>query len=136
MWVFSYKKEKLSTWKYHLNVLHPFAMLYFTLVFIFGHNLISHWISCRLDPPVCQSEGRIIRAALKQTLNITCDIDSNPLVSQKDINWISFQFPNININTFIFILIEKLKVQVDIQQYNRQFNRIAIIYKWCWYQLQ
>ncbi|CAO1420449.1 unnamed protein product [Diamesa hyperborea] len=34
-------------------------------------------------PPVCQSEGRIIRAALKQTLNITCDIDSNPLKNLK-----------------------------------------------------
>lgn len=34
------------------------------------------------DPPSCQYEGgRVIRAALKQTINITCDIDSNPMVS-------------------------------------------------------
>lgn len=33
------------------------------------------------DPPMCQYEGKVIRAALKQILNITCDIDSNPLVS-------------------------------------------------------
>lgn len=33
------------------------------------------------DPPVCQGEGKVIRAAIRQTLNITCDIDSNPTVS-------------------------------------------------------
>lgn len=36
-----------------------------------------------LDPPTCQYEGKVIRAALKQTLNITCDIDSNPMVSYR-----------------------------------------------------
>lgn len=34
---------------------------------------------CFLDPPVCKSESTIIRAALKQTINITCDVDSNPI---------------------------------------------------------
>ncbi|GAB0086941.1 hypothetical protein DMENIID0001_011680 [Sergentomyia squamirostris] len=29
--------------------------------------------------PVCKSESTVIRAALKQTINILCDIDSNPL---------------------------------------------------------
>lgn len=33
------------------------------------------------DPPTCQFEGKVIRAALRQMLNITCDIDSNPMVS-------------------------------------------------------
>ncbi|EDS42055.1 conserved hypothetical protein [Culex quinquefasciatus] len=31
------------------------------------------------DPPVCKSEAQIIRAAVKQTVNITCDIDANPM---------------------------------------------------------
>uniref|UniRef100_A0A1S4GDZ3 Sidestep protein n=1 Tax=Anopheles gambiae TaxID=7165 RepID=A0A1S4GDZ3_ANOGA len=30
-------------------------------------------------PPVCKSEAQIIRAAVKQTVNITCDIDANPM---------------------------------------------------------
>uniref|UniRef100_A0A6P4FBB0 Uncharacterized protein LOC108049650 n=1 Tax=Drosophila rhopaloa TaxID=1041015 RepID=A0A6P4FBB0_DRORH len=30
-------------------------------------------------PPVCKSESTIIRAALKQTINITCEVDANPL---------------------------------------------------------
>ncbi|XP_059609040.1 hemicentin-1 [Phlebotomus argentipes] len=30
-------------------------------------------------PPICKSESTVIRAALKQTINILCDIDSNPL---------------------------------------------------------
>ncbi|XP_046812042.1 uncharacterized protein LOC124421224, partial [Lucilia cuprina] len=30
-------------------------------------------------PPVCKSDSTIIRAALKQTINITCQVDSNPL---------------------------------------------------------
>ncbi|XP_055549461.1 nephrin isoform X1 [Wyeomyia smithii] len=30
-------------------------------------------------PPVCKSETQIIRAAVKQTVNITCDIDANPM---------------------------------------------------------
>ncbi|XP_067633168.1 uncharacterized protein side-V [Eurosta solidaginis] len=30
-------------------------------------------------PPVCKSESTTIRAALKQTINITCQVDSNPL---------------------------------------------------------
>ncbi|XP_059225084.1 uncharacterized protein LOC106085562 [Stomoxys calcitrans] len=30
-------------------------------------------------PPVCKSESTIIRAALKQTINITCQVDANPL---------------------------------------------------------
>ncbi|XP_036342724.1 uncharacterized protein LOC118752004, partial [Rhagoletis pomonella] len=30
-------------------------------------------------PPVCQAESTTIRAALKQTINITCQVDSNPL---------------------------------------------------------
>ncbi|KAG5673612.1 hypothetical protein PVAND_003641 [Polypedilum vanderplanki] len=34
-------------------------------------------------PPICQYEGKVIRAALKQTLNITCDIDSNPMKNLK-----------------------------------------------------
>ncbi|XP_070490532.1 uncharacterized protein side-V [Chironomus tepperi] len=34
-------------------------------------------------PPMCQYEGKVIRAALKQTLNITCDIDSNPMKNLK-----------------------------------------------------
>jgi hypothetical protein len=34
---------------------------------------------------MCQYEGKVIRAALKQTLNITCDIDSNPMVSEERI---------------------------------------------------
>ncbi|KNC28310.1 hypothetical protein FF38_05180 [Lucilia cuprina] len=31
------------------------------------------------NPPVCKSDSTIIRAALKQTINITCQVDSNPL---------------------------------------------------------
>ncbi|CRL06332.1 CLUMA_CG019078, isoform A [Clunio marinus] len=34
-------------------------------------------------PPTCQFEGKILRAALRQTLNITCDIDSNPMKNLK-----------------------------------------------------
>ncbi|KAH8305876.1 hypothetical protein KR018_000382, partial [Drosophila ironensis] len=30
-------------------------------------------------PPVCKSDSTIIRAALKQTINITCEVDANPL---------------------------------------------------------
>ncbi|KAH8354979.1 hypothetical protein KR093_003272, partial [Drosophila rubida] len=30
-------------------------------------------------PPVCKSESTIIRAALKQTINITCEVDANPV---------------------------------------------------------
>ncbi|XP_016947465.1 uncharacterized protein LOC108022831 [Drosophila biarmipes] len=30
-------------------------------------------------PPVCKSESTVIRAALKQTINITCEVDANPL---------------------------------------------------------
>ncbi|CAD7012762.1 unnamed protein product [Ceratitis capitata] len=30
-------------------------------------------------PPVCKAESTTIRAALKQTINITCQVDSNPL---------------------------------------------------------
>ncbi|ETN58361.1 sidestep protein [Anopheles darlingi] len=30
-------------------------------------------------PPICKSEAQIIRAAVKQTVNITCDIDANPM---------------------------------------------------------
>ncbi|XP_055706645.1 uncharacterized protein LOC129803854 isoform X2 [Phlebotomus papatasi] len=30
-------------------------------------------------PPICKSDSTVIRAALKQTINILCDIDSNPL---------------------------------------------------------
>ncbi|ALC41329.1 CG34371 [Drosophila busckii] len=30
-------------------------------------------------PPVCKSDSRIIRAALKQTINITCEVDANPV---------------------------------------------------------
>uniref|UniRef100_A0A1A9WIC2 Ig-like domain-containing protein n=1 Tax=Glossina brevipalpis TaxID=37001 RepID=A0A1A9WIC2_9MUSC len=30
-------------------------------------------------PPVCKSDSTIIRAAVKQTINITCQVDSNPL---------------------------------------------------------
>ncbi|KAM7345261.1 sidestep V [Cochliomyia hominivorax] len=30
-------------------------------------------------PPVCKSDSTIIRAALKQTINITCQVDANPL---------------------------------------------------------
>ncbi|XP_055603399.1 nephrin [Uranotaenia lowii] len=30
-------------------------------------------------PPGCKSEAQIIRAAVKQTVNITCDIDANPM---------------------------------------------------------
>lgn len=40
-----------------------------------------HFTTKHLDPPTCQFEGKVIRAALKQTINITCDIDSNPMVS-------------------------------------------------------
>lgn len=32
------------------------------------------------DPPVCAAESTIIRAALKQTVNISCEVDSNPMV--------------------------------------------------------
>lgn len=32
------------------------------------------------DPPVCTAESTIIRAALKQTVNISCEVDSNPMV--------------------------------------------------------
>lgn len=36
--------------------------------------------TCSLpDPPVCKSESTIIRAALKQTINITCEVDANPV---------------------------------------------------------
>lgn len=48
----------------------PFLLLY--AAFHFRH--------ATADPPMCQYEGKVIRAALKQTLNITCDIDSNPMV--------------------------------------------------------
>lgn len=30
-------------------------------------------------PPICKSEAQIMRAAVKQTVNITCDIDANPM---------------------------------------------------------
>ncbi|XP_055919281.1 uncharacterized protein LOC129951237 [Eupeodes corollae] len=30
-------------------------------------------------PPICEAESTVIRAAIKQTLNITCLVDSNPL---------------------------------------------------------
>ncbi|EAT42917.1 AAEL005560-PA, partial [Aedes aegypti] len=30
-------------------------------------------------PPVCKLEAQIMRAAVKQTVNITCDIDANPM---------------------------------------------------------
>ncbi|XP_061386178.1 uncharacterized protein LOC133321095, partial [Musca vetustissima] len=32
-------------------------------------------------PPVCKAESTIIRAALKQTINITCQVDANPLAN-------------------------------------------------------
>lgn len=42
-------------------------------------SLPSLFLSSLLDPPVCKSESTIIRAALKQTINITCEVDANPL---------------------------------------------------------
>lgn len=46
-------------------------------------RLINYFIFIipNADPPMCLYEGKVIRAALKQILNVTCDIDSNPLVS-------------------------------------------------------
>lgn len=43
-------------------------------------NFLSTFFSFPTDPPVCKSEAQIIRAAVKQTVNITCDIDANPMV--------------------------------------------------------
>lgn len=33
------------------------------------------------DPPTCVSESTVITAAIKQVINISCDVDSNPKVS-------------------------------------------------------
>lgn len=46
---------------------------------VYGNN-VKILLYRPIDPPMCQYEGKVIRAALKQTLNITCDIDSNPMV--------------------------------------------------------
>ncbi|XP_037940990.1 uncharacterized protein LOC119673945 [Teleopsis dalmanni] len=44
-----------------------------------GKDLIKTFGFRKQNPPVCSSESTIIRAALKQTINITCQVDANPL---------------------------------------------------------
>lgn len=51
--------------------LHPALVALVLLLFFFS--------ICPTDPPVCKSDSTIIRAALKQTINITCEVDANPL---------------------------------------------------------
>lgn len=54
----------------------PFSLLLF---FFFFFLLMLLCYLFPTDPPVCKSESTIIRAALKQTINITCQVDANPL---------------------------------------------------------